>query len=411
MTVNIIIIGDEILLGRITDTNSGAISRALDPLGFRTGRILTIGDDGEEIRRAVEASLAEADLTITTGGLGPTKDDITKHTLLEVFGGEMRMDPEVTANIHEIFDRKGLRMNALTDGQALVPTSCRVIQNRLGTAPIMWFERDGRVLISMPGVPFETEGMLKMSVVGEIAAHFCSDSAITHRTCVVNGISESALAEKLADFEDSLAENFHLAYLPDSPLITLRLDAKGNDRKTLEAEADRVFGELRDCLGGLMLCDHAATAAEILLERLRARGLTFTSAESCTGGNIAHSVTMIAGCSDVMMGGVVSYANEVKINILGVTPETLDAHGAVSEEVVRQMVAGAMRATGATTAVATSGIAGPGGGSEEKPVGTVWIATATPEGIEANCYRFPGDRARVITRATTTALLDLVKRL
>lgn len=411
MKANIIIIGDEILLGRVTDTNSGAIARALDPLGISIGRIITIGDDADQIRNAVLASLADAPLTITTGGLGPTKDDITKHTLLRIFGGELRRDPEVTANIHAIFAAKGIRINPLTEDQALVPTSCRVIQNRLGTAPIMWFERDSRVLISMPGVPFETEGMLRRAVVGEIARRFCTDSVILHRTCVVTGISESALAQQLEDFENTLPEGLHLAYLPDSPVITLRLDARGNDPLLTAQAADDAFRRLRHQLGELMICDHAATIAEIAIEKLRSRGLTLATAESCTGGNIAHSITAVAGCSDVFNGAIVSYANHVKENILGVDPAVLAEHGAVSEPVVLRMAAEAARRTGSDTAVATSGIAGPGGAVDGKPVGTVWIATATPEGVSARLYHFPGDRSRVIARATATALLDLIRRL
>ncbi len=413
MKANIIIIGDEIILGRVTDTNSGAIARALDPLGIVINRIITIRDSGKDIRRTVEESLDEADLTITTGGLGPTKDDITKHTLHEIFGGEIYRNSEVSANIHEIFNRRGLKLNPLTEDQALVPSSCRVIQNRLGTAPIMWFERNGHVLITMPGVPFETEGMLKRTVIGEIATHFRADISITHRTCVVTGISESALAEKLDSFENSLPEGFHLAYLPDSPIITLRLDAYGQNRESdiLEERIDKVFAELKKQLGDLMICETAATPAEILINCLRTKGLTFSSAESCTGGNIAHRITTVAGCSDVYVGSVVSYANEVKMQILDVSADTLTTHGAVSEEVVRQMVKGVMHATGASTAVATSGIAGPGGAVEGKPVGTVWIATATPDGIEAVCHHFPGDRTRVISRATDTAILSLAKRL
>lgn len=411
MKVNIIIIGDEILLGRVTDTNSGAIARALDPLGFTVGRIVTIGDSAGQIRKHVESSLADAELTITTGGLGPTKDDITKHTLCSIFGGRLVRDPEVTENIHRIFAAKSLKLNPLTEDQALVPDCCRVIQNLLGTAPIMWFERDGHVLISMPGVPFETEGMLERAVRNEIARRFCRDMTIAHRTCVVTGISESSLAQKLEAFEDALPAGAHLAYLPDSPLITLRLDVTGTDCAAVEALADSLSAKLKNELGELMICDHAATPAEIVLERLRKRGLTLSTAESCTGGNIAHCITMIAGCSDVFAGGIVSYANEVKENVLGVPRDVLEANGAVSEPVVRAMAAGAMRATGTSAAVATSGIAGPSGAVEGKPVGTVWIATATPEGIEARLYHFPGDRSRVIARATATALLDLVRRL
>ncbi len=411
MTANIIIIGDEILLGRVTDTNSGAIARGLDTLAINIGHIYTVGDNAEDITKAINRSLAEVPLTITTGGLGPTKDDITKKVLTTIFGGTLIRDDSVTANINEIFARRGLTMNALTADQALVPTSCRVIQNRLGTAPIMWFEREDKVLISMPGVPFETEGMLQRAVIGEIARHFCRDSAITHRTAVVAGITESALAMLLEDFENSLPDGFHLAYLPDSPVITLRLDAQGSDHDLLENRADSIFEELKRVVAKYLISDHAASVAQILTELLRSKSLTTASAESCTGGNIARQITAVAGCSDVYVGSVVSYANEVKMSALGVSQDTLNTHGAVSRETVEQMASGVMHLTGATTAMATSGIAGPSGGTADKPVGTVWIATATPKGIHADVYRFPGDRSRVIARATATAMLNLIFRL
>lgn len=411
MQAEIITIGDEILIGQIVDTNSAWIGEKLNAAGIKIHRITSVSDRAEPISEAVTQALSHSDIVICTGGLGPTKDDITKHTLCSIFGGRLVRDPEVTENIHRIFAAKSLKLNPLTEDQALVPDCCRVIQNLLGTAPIMWFERDGHVLISMPGVPFETEGMLKRSVRDEIARRFCRDMTIAHRTCVVTGISESALAQKLEAFEDALPAGAHLAYLPDSPLITLRLDVTGTDCAAVEALADSLSAKLKNELGELMICDHAATPAEIVLERLRKRRLNLSTAESCTGGNIAHCITMIAGCSDVFAGGIVSYANEVKENVLGVPRDVLEANGAVSEPVVRAMAAGAMRATGTTAAVATSGIAGPSGAVEGKPVGTVWIATATPEGIEARLYHFPGDRSRVIARATATALLDLVRRL
>lgn len=409
MKLAIIIIGDEILLGRVTDTNSGAIARALDPLGFSTVSIDTVGDNRDDISRAVNRAMSIADLVITTGGLGPTKDDITKHVLTDIFGGSIYRDPEVTANIHNLFDRRGIQVNPLTEDQALVPDSCRVIQNRLGTAPIMWFEKDGRVLISMPGVPFETEGMLKLSVIDNIAAHFHSNLHLSHTTFITAGITESALAERLASWEDSLPEGFHLAYLPDSPIIKLRLDGAHSDVSTLRAMTSQLADSLRELLGPLIIYQGDASLGQIVIERLRSHGMTLATAESCTGGNIAHTITEVAGCSDVYVGGVVSYANHVKADTLGVDLSIIDNKGAVSEEVVAMMARGVCRLTGAHCAVATSGIAGPGGAVDGKPVGTVWIATCTPKQTSAHLYHFPGDRSRVISRATSTALLDLLK--
>lgn len=407
MKLSIIIIGDEILLGRVTDTNSGAISRALDTLGFETINVVTVGDNREAITHAVAHALKTADLVITTGGLGPTKDDITKDVLTDIFGGTLMRDPEVAANIHALFDARGIKVNPLTENQAIVPSSCRVIQNRLGTAPIMWFEKNGRILISMPGVPHETEGMLP-EVAKQIASHFHHNLYFSHSTFITTGITESALAEKLSDWEEHLPPNFHLAYLPDSPIIKLRLDGSDFNPEQLSHTTKELEHKLELILGDLLIHRGDASLAQIVIERLRQRGYTLSSAESCTGGNIAHTITEVAGCSDVYVGSVVSYANEVKIKALGVDPSTLDSEGAVSEPVVRMMAEGVCLLTGADCAVSTSGIAGPGGAVPGKPVGTVWIGAKTPNGFSSKLYHFTGNRNRIIARATATALIDLL---
>lgn len=347
--------------------------------------------------------MAESELTITTGGLGPTRDDITKPLLADIFGGEMAEDVATSRNIEEIFAGRGLALNELTRRQAWVPSSCRVIINRCGTAPIMWFERGGRVLVAMPGVPYETRGMLP-EVARQVGEYFGTADRIMHREFTVTGITESGLAERLASFEDSLPDGFKLAYLPSPGEIVLRLDGRpGADADEFESIAERLCNSVGTLLAGV----GKLTPAEMLLHRLRAAGLTLATAESCTGGNIAHSITEVAGCSDVFKGGVVSYANEVKTNVLGVDAEVIASQGAVSEEVVRQMCQGAARLCGADCAVATSGIAGPGGGSPEKPVGTVWIAARTPRTIRAELFHFRGDRQAVIERATAQAMTML----
>lgn len=408
MNLSIIIIGDEILLGQVTDTNSGAIARTFGPMGWTVRRVLTVADSAEQIRQAITLAMSDSQLVVTTGGLGPTKDDITKHTLLEIFGGSLRRDPEVTENIRRVFSLRHLQLNDLTADQALVPDSCRVIQNRLGTAPIMWFEREGHVLVSMPGVPFETEGALPQ-VAAVVRERFTPDLTLLHHTFMVANITESALATRLDDFEKSLPAGIHLAYLPTPGLLRLRLDAAGP--ALIAEEFDRALDRLRSALGDLLVHDGDASAAEMVIETLRAKGMTMGSAESCTGGNIAHSITAVAGASDVFAGAVVSYANEVKTHLLGVAETDLAAHGAVSRPVVEQMARGACRALGVDCAVATSGIAGPGGGSPEKPVGTVWMAWCVRGSVQSECFRFPGDRGRVISRATTEALLGLLFRI
>lgn len=412
MNLSIIVIGDEILIGQVTDTNSGYISRKLGPLGWSTRRVLTVGDDADDIHRAIGLCMADSDLIITTGGLGPTKDDITKAVMLDIFGGEMIYDASVAENIRRVFEIRGLNLNRLTEGQAMVPSSCRVIQNELGTAPVMWFERDGHVLVAMPGVPFETEGMIERSVADCIARHFSPDRHYAHRVLMVTGITESALAERLERYEASLSANLHLAYLPTPGLIRLRLDCVDSDRRRCVQAIDAAYAALCDEVGPYAIHQGDATAAEIVLGALRRRGLKVATAESCTGGNIAHSITAVAGCSDVYVGSVVSYANEVKTGVLGVNAADIEQYGgAVSRQVVEQMAAGVARLTNADCAVATSGIAGPAGGSDLKPVGTVWTAVLTPSGVKSFVKRYPGSRERVIDRATTEALLALALEL
>lgn len=413
MKLTIIIIGTEILLGQVTDTNSGYIARALGPYGWEVERTITVDDSRQAILQAVESAMSHSDLVITTGGLGPTKDDITKGVLCEYFGGTMVYDPEVASNVERIFAKRNLPLNELTKAQAWVPSSCRVIQNRLGTAPIMWFERDGHVLVSMPGVPFETEGMLDSEVVPRVMAHFCPDTAYVHHTLIVSGLPESALAERLDSFERALPSNMKLAYLPDPGYIKLRLDASfpADDRASGEMQAASLVESLKSQLGSMVIYDGDADPAAILLGKLRATDRTMATAESCTGGNIAHCITSVAGSSQSYVGSVVSYSNDVKANTLGVSRADLDKYGAVSEQVVRQMAVGACRVLGADCAVATSGIAGPGGGSPDKPVGTVWIATCVDGVTHSRLFHLPGNRQRVIQRASTEAMLMLLRDL
>lgn len=410
MKVSVIAIGDELLLGQVTDTNSGAIARMIRPLGWEMAQVRVIPDNPDKILETISECLPDSEIVITTGGLGPTKDDLTKETMRQYFGGEMVMNDEVTANIRRVFELRGLKMNALTEGQAMVPSSCEVIQNRFGTAPIMWFEKEGHVLVAMPGVPFETEGMLP-EVMERLKKRFTPDEYRRHATLIVTDITESALATRLETFEEGLTSNLHLAYLPTPGLIRLRLDGCDTDKDRLDKDFDIQYALLRRHLGSLLLHEGDATPAQIVIELAREKGVKIATAESCTGGTIASRITAIAGASDVFNGGVVSYSNELKHAALKVSVADIAAHGAVSEPVVSAMAEGAARLCEADYAVATSGIAGPGGGSAEKPVGTVWMALHTPQGTSAWVQRFPGDRARVIDRAATTVLIALAKEL
>ena len=411
MKYSIIAIGDELLIGQVTDTNSGWIARHMTPRGWDVNTVQVVPDDAEQIKLAIDRAFDQTDVVLMTGGLGPTKDDITKPTLCRYFGGELVLDKAVEANVRMVMERRHLTLNEYTRLQAMVPSSCRVIQNEVGTAPLMWFERDGKVLVSMPGVPFELKAMMERAVIPQLLARYNDGEDIEFRTFVVTGIIESALAMQLDEFERQMPHGIHLAYLPEGGIIRLRLTGTSTDRDQINADMDRLSRQLHETLGGHIIADGDKRLPEILGDRLRERGLTLSTAESCTGGNIAHEITSIAGSSDYFKGAVVSYANEVKIDLLGVNEQDIIDHGVVSEPVVRQMAVGACRAIGTDCAIATSGIAGPGGGTPTKPVGTVWMAAKCGDRVVAHVKQLPGDRDRVITRATLEAQLLLLSLL
>lgn len=409
-----IAIGDELLIGQVLDSNSGAVAREVEPLGWGLGETRVVHDDAESIRRAVEEMLDRYEIVITTGGLGPTKDDITKSVLAGIFGGELVENAEVMENVRRIFRLRGLNMNRLTESQAMVPSCCRVMENEVGTAPIMVFERDGRILISMPGVPFEAQHAMTFKVLPFLKQRIKERNETVRETLVVAGITESDMAEALEPLESSLPQQLHLAYLPQQGYIKLRVDchldgACGDDaaRGKVEDVVERICG----VLGRKVLARGDKSLPQIVMERLKERGMTMGAAESCTGGNIAHVMTLEPGVSDVFAGSVTSYANSVKTGVLGVDADAIERFGAVSEPVAEQMADGARRVLGVDIAVATSGIAGPGGGSEQKPVGTVCMAVSTAGVTESRTFHLPGDRSRVITRATTEALKFLLEYL
>ncbi len=411
MQVSIIVIGKELLLGQVIDTNSSDIAHRLDPLGWKVGDIQIVDDDAFQITRAIDRAFESSDVVITTGGLGPTKDDITKQTLCNYFGGELIFDDSVLDTVKQVISARGLELNDLTAKQAMVPSSCRVIQNEVGTAPIMWFERDGKVLVTMPGVPFETREMLDRQVIPQLVKRFPSKMNYEHRTVMVVGYSESLLAMRIEEWEKSLPPYLHLAYLPKPGLVRLRIDGAYVDKPLLISEINHYHAMLCSLLGENVLCDADIPVEEILLQELEAHGLTISTAESCTGGNIAHLLTSVPGSSKVFNGGVVAYSNEVKERVLGVNAETLTRHGAVSIPVVEEMVTGACKALGSDCAIATSGIAGPSGATDGKPVGTVCIAIKTPAEIFSFTHHFPGDRQRIIIRASMTAMIAAIEKI
>jgi len=412
-TASICTIGDEILIGQIVDTNSSCIARELNSLGIQVRYMTSIGDDRERIIRELGSCLDETDIVIVTGGLGPTKDDITKDALRELSGAKSyRESAEQMAHIKRILGARGIPMIESNQAQALVPDSCTVIPNKLGTAPCMAFYGLGKnrtaALYSLPGVPFEAIGLLP-DVMADIRRHFELED-ITHHTVVTFGIPESTLAKRIEAWEDALPENIHLAYLPNPTLgVRLRLTQFGG-----KADFTTYLTELHDILGDAIYGEGEDTLQLVIGRKLRAAGKTLALAESCTGGHLSELITSVAGCSDYYKGSVTSYSNEVKMRVLGVRPETLAQHGAVSEACVREMAAGVLKALDSDYAAATSGIAGPGGGSEEKPVGTAWLAAAKkmPDGsvkLATECVHFASSRAVNIERFASHAL-DLLRR-
>lgn len=411
MEVEIITIGDELLIGQVIDTNSAWMGEKLGDEGFRVVRRTTVGDVEADMLDAFDAALKRAPVVLVTGGIGPTKDDITKKTLCRFFGCGLHFSEEVFRTIEAVYCRSGRPMNELTRTQAWVPDACRVIQNQAGTAPCTWFEREGRVLVSMPGVPSEMKWLMTHEVIPRLRAFFDQDLFIRHRTCWVSGFTESALAIHLADFESALPDFVKLAYLPQPGIIRLRLSVYAAQEELARETLNALSARLRERLEEHILAEEDKGVEVVIGERLRRLGWRMGTAESCTGGRIASMVTSVAGSSDYFSGAVVSYSNEVKREVLGVSAADLEQYGAVSGPVVEQMARGAVRLLGVDCAVATSGIAGPGGGTPEKPVGTVWMAAVVKDRVVSKCFHFGTVREQNIQRAANMALLLLLGEL
>ena len=407
MKATIITIGDEILIGQIVDTNSVSIAKHLNAAGIVVREKISIGDDRTQIIETAERALAGSEVTVITGGLGPTKDDITKKTLAEMFRSDMRYDERVAGHVEKMLAERGIEFNELNRSQAMVPACCTVLFNAHGTAPGMWFERDGHVVVSLPGVPFEMEHLMEDEVMPRLKTRFALRQ-IVHRTMITAGLPESMLAKAIETWENALPPYLKLAYLPNPGAVRLRLSAYEVEGESVSHEIDRQFAALQRIIPRYVLGFERATMQEIVHNLLTQRRQTLATAESCTGGSIAARFTAMPGASAYFLCGVVAYSNESKNNLLGVDPETIASRGAVSEEVARQMAEGARRITGADYAVATTGIAGPAGGTEQKPVGTVWIAVANPVAgphrtvtLLKQCGT---DRGQVIDRASAFAL-------
>ena len=405
----IITIGDEILIGQVTDTNAVWISQKLNELGVQVGEMVTVSDHAGQITRTLDRYLGRFDLLIMTGGLGPTGDDITKQTLADYFDSKMVTNPVVLERITAFFKERGRKMIESNLKQADVPEGCRVLINNHGTAPGMWFEKKGTIVISLPGVPYEMKGLMTDHVLPEIKIR-SKVPEVVHRTIMTQGIPESYLAAMLRNWEAALPDCVKLAYLPNPGMVRLRLtvvdkcaeEAKQildiNIRKLLDIIPEHIFGYDDISLG-------ASLGALV-----RERGLTLATAESCTGGNIAHLVTSVPGSSAYFLGSVVAYDNRIKSGVLGVDPALIEETGAVSREVAEAMARGVQALMGSDTSISTSGIAGPDGGTEDKPVGTTWITVRHGDTSYSMKYRFGGSREQIIEQASHTAL-QLLRRL
>lgn len=403
----LISIGDELLIGQVVNTNAPWISRQLNKAGFAVKQITVVGDLEDEIINALDLARKRADIILITGGLGPTKDDLTKQVLCKYFNTHLEFDTQAYNDIENIFRARGREVTPTNRAQAELPASCIPVYNKNGTAPGMWFHADGKVFVSMPGVPYEMEAMMTDFVIPKLMQEFKSTPVI-HKTILTQGIGESYLSDMIAEWENNLPEYMKLAYLPAAGMVRLRLTGMG-ESKNMENEMIIETGKLKKLIAPYIYGEEDETLAEIIGKLLRASGKTLATAESCTGGNIAHLITSVPGSSEYYVGSVVSYSNEIKKNELNVNADTLLRKGAVSEEVAIQMAEGVRKKYNVDFAISTTGIAGPDGGSEEKPVGTVWIAVADAEKTIAKKFLLGTNRMRVIQVASETALNQLRK--
>jgi nicotinamide-nucleotide amidase len=403
MNAEIITIGDEILIGQIVDTNSAWIATELNAIGIKIAQITSISDNPEHLVEALENARKRAKIVLLTGGLGPTKDDRTKNVLSSYFHSKLILHQPTLDHIQSMFRLRGLINIQLNADQAMVPECCTVLSNPVGTAPGMWFEEDSVIFVSMPGVPFEMKQLMTDQVLPRLKP-LNTKGKIVHFTIQTIGIPESFLAKTLVDWENALPEHVHLAYLPSPGLIRLRLSAFGENELVLKTEVNDQVEKLNQIIPDAIFGYGEVTISQVVGELLKSKKSMVAIAESCTGGMISQQITSVPGSSDWFKGSVVAYSNEIKEKMLGVQGQVLTEHGAVSEQVVRQMAEGVRTIMGTEYGIATSGIAGPDGGTNEKPIGMVWIAVSGPNETMANVYNFANNRERNIIRASLTAL-------
>ena len=404
----IITIGDEILYGQILDTNTQWISFELDKLGIKTIRKSSVGDSAEEITAILNESKSRADVVFITGGLGPTKDDLTKKVLSDFFQCSQEMNEDALKDVTEFFFKRGRELTDINRGQALLPTKAQFIPNKQGTAPCMWFDEFGVIWVSMPGVPFEMKAIMENEVIPKLISHF-KTPIIYHKVIKTIGIGESYLSDLIQDWELSLPKQIKLAYLPSLGIVKLRLTAFGDDLETLKLNVETQIDALRPTINSYIFGYNKDEISEVVGQLLLKNKATIALAESCTGGHLSHQFTQISGCSEYYMGGVISYSNEVKKEILHVSESILNLDGAVSESCVTAMAKSIREKFKSTYGMATSGIAGPAGGSVEKPVGTVWIALASEEEVITRKLHLGGNRMQNI-HMTSLNSLNLLRR-
>ncbi len=410
MKAQIITIGDELLIGQTIDTNSAWIGSELSKLGFDIIRKISVHDRRNDILEILGECRGKSEVILITGGLGPTSDDITRQTLCEFFNTRLIINKEVLDMIEQMMQKRGFRMNDNNRRQAEVPESCRVLKNSAGTAPGMWFESEGSVFVSMPGVPHEMKHIMIEHVIPDFRKRFTSQSVI-HSNIMTYGVPEARLAELLAGFESSLSSEIKLAYLPASGIIKLRLTGTGPDRELINSKIEEHVRNLYQLIPDLIFGENEDSFEIVVGKILKDKGMTLCTAESCTGGRIAQMLTSVPGSSQYYKGSVIAYDNSIKRDQLGVPAKIIDKHGAVSKEVVSLMAEGARKLLKTDFSVATSGIAGPGGGTESKPVGTIWLAVASSKGTITENHIFGTDRITNINRFSVAALNLLRKQI
>ncbi|MDR1847165.1 MAG: competence/damage-inducible protein A [Bacteroidales bacterium] len=408
MNLEIINIGDELLIGQVVNTNASYIALQLNKIGINVSKITTIGDKGKDIETALDLALQNADSVLITGGLGPTKDDITKSVLAHYFNTTLMEDSKTLEKVRNYFLQRGLPLTETNRRQALLPQNANIIDNKYGTAAAMCFEKNGKLVFSLPGVPFEMKEI--MPEVLKILQEHYRLSFIEHKTLLVSGIGESFLSDIIESWEDALADFIHLAYLPSAGLIRLRLSAYGDDKDLITKELNKQIDKLLPVIKDYFIGFEQNNISQAIAERLMKLNLTLSTAESCTGGNIAHLLTLNAGISSIFKGSVVAYSNEVKQQVLGVKADILQRFGAVSEQTAIAMAKGIISLLRTDYAIATTGIAGPSGGTAEKPVGTIWICVCDSNNhiLTANPF-FPTNRENFIERASNEAMRLLLK--